>query len=653
MTLRKTLIATSALAFALQISAQQKFEMLYQLLPDMTTSQQYMELSDYAAYDTQWANTYLQLAIVCENTMVHVDPLTEIETAQFWSTNALRNLGLFEEYYKSGDAKKNYDYYQNLNIPKSGKSLEDSDVQSFVDQHRKTCSDFKDNSIAAYKAIEKSKSSYNACLDIYRSLVEKYRTREEALLCYDSKMKSQLNQLITSMNECNTAFATYRQTIRAYPIQNYRQISELVPIEKYRLDGLTTSDFYANRFNLWDFETWAKEFISEAESTVLPLREKMQKAITNKTSIDYDLRLQLRKNDKSSLAEMLFDYLDLSRAIAETSTAATGASNEVQKSLLCKNAMQINEAQEMLTNIAANVNERNVMIFSEFYQNNFNGEAGLKKYTESEKTRLNSLLKASLQKVDTDVSAERDYGYSTAAGKTPSFPLWIDTETQGNYITTQVAASSGGNIVVAGEKKTGNTIFVAEVDEDGKTLWFNEMPKTSKVKFLSSNGIERVVVIRQNELPQAVVFSNKGKQVAKFNVSEGKTAFVDRSAVTKQTLVANNYESTLANVALLDSMGGKKWDVDLSIVNQVVKYARSESGYLIVGLNSNKLVVSAVDLNGTVTTSRSVMSGIASVDDCSQSFANRIGIIATDTEGQRQYVVLDGAGQTLFSTKSK
>ncbi len=653
MTLRKTIIACAALTFASSIAAQRTFDDIYYSLSDMTTSQQILELTEYASSDPQWANTYLQLAIACENTMVHIDPLTEIETAQYWANNAVRNLGLFDEYYKSGEAKSYADYYQNLNIPHSGKNIEDADIKSFVEQHRTTCTDFRDKSLEAYKNIEKAKTHYIACMEIYRSIVDKYRSREDALLCYDNSMKTQLTQLASNMSNCNKYFAAYKQVIKVYPIQNYRQIAELVKIDRYRLDGLTGSDFYANRVNMWDYATWANDFISEAESDILPLREKMQKAYNDKTAIDNELRLLLRKNDKSGLAENVFDYLEMSRAIDATAKEARLAAPQQKKSLLCENALRVNEAQSLLTKIGEATSAHSVMIFNDFYQDNFSGEAGLRDYVKSEQTRLNTVFQTSLQGSIEGDSPEREYGYSTAAGKVPSIPLWPTDNAQGNYRTTHVVWADGENIIVAGTKKTGNVVFVAKVDQDGKTLWFNEIQKTSNVKCLSSNGVECVVVITQNELPQAVVYNNAGKQVASFNVNEGVPAFVDRSAVSKQTIAAHNYDGQPANVALIDSMGTKKWDVTLSIVSKAERYTQSENGFLVAGTNTNKLVVSSIDISGTVTTSRSVMSDIASVDDCSQTTAGRIALIATGLDGQRQYIVLDNQGQTLFTTKSK
>ena len=99
----------------------QKYSDIYDGLPNMTLDQQYNVLLDFQKSNPYFPNTYIQLGSICEKRMILFDPLKDNESVRFWAQNALLFYGNLKVYYKPGDIKSQWDYYENLHIPYRGR----------------------------------------------------------------------------------------------------------------------------------------------------------------------------------------------------------------------------------------------------------------------------------------------------------------------------------------------------------------------------------------------------------------------------------------------------------------------------------------------------------------------------------------------------
>lgn len=635
----KRLIKISIMALLLLSSnakAQKSYDDIFGLMPNWSLDQTYSELLDFQKRNPFFANVYIQLGIVSEKIMVHIDPLRDFETSQLWANNANLFIGNFGVYYKDGDVRSNDEYYGNLGIPYSGKRIEDADLKKFVEQHRVKCKSYKDTTALAFHAIEKSKQHYNQCITAFSALCDRYDNLNEALLRYDANLQKELEQLGRDIDACIAAFDEYKAIIKAYPILNYRQLYEFKTIETFRLDGLTNSDFYENRFTIWDYRKWIDQYFTTIKNDILPLREKVE-AINRKFvqgKAEYDANkpvninatpayndlfiFQLGRYDNSSLVRELFTYLDDRRelmAMAHDSLSLPVDSSTALINRKMRNIYRIcsslGETESALENLSASITPERIARFSDFFNTNYAGENGLKSYSANEKQFLNGVLDEVLVnfgKYMTIVEEQRAIEeYSVKTPRYAAVPLWVVSDNlresvKGQYITEKIVYDNYGRPqYVAGMKKGATPIaFVAKIENDRTTGWITEIKKTSSVNCLTANGQGCIVAVTQNNLPYSVTIDAKGKAANPVDINEGNVAFINYNDITKNTYSAFNEGGGGVSLCLTDSLGAKIWDVQLPQITQACSMAEVSDGLLVVGLNNNSAVVLLVSNDGVV-----------------------------------------------------
>lgn len=635
----KRLIKISLMAMLLVASnaaAQKSYDDIYASMPNLSHDQAYSELLDFQKRNPFFANVYLQLGIVSEKIMVLTDPLRDFETAQLWANNANLFIGNFGVYYKDGDVRSNDEYYANLGIQYSGKRIEEADLKRFVEKHKALCKNYKDTTALAFHAIEKSKHYYNQCVTSFGALCDRYENLNEALLQYDANLQKELEQLGRDIDACVAAFDEYKAIIKAYPILNYRQIYEFRTIETFRLDGLTNSDFYENRFTMWDYRKWIDQYFNTIKNDILPLREKIEainrKFVQGKAEYEgnkpvkinaepayNDLFIfQLGRYDNSSLVRELFTYLDNRRelmAMAHDSISLPIDSSATLINRKMRNIYRIcstlGDTELALENLSAAVTPERIARFSDFFNNNYAGENGLKSYSTNEKQFINSILYEVLRNFGHYMNIVEEQRtieeYSTKSTKYAAVPLWVVSPDQqqdikGQYITEKIVYDNYGRPqYVAGMKKGTTPIaFVAKIENDKSTGWITEIKKTSAVNCLTANGQGCIIAVTQNNLPYSVSLDANGKAGAPVDINEGSVAFINYNDITKNTFAAFNEGGGGVSLCLTDSLGAKMWDIRLSQLTEACAMAEVSDGLLVIGKNNNSAVVMLVASNGTI-----------------------------------------------------
>lgn len=411
------LIAMLCVAFACLSAKAQKYDDIYDELPNLSLDQAYSKLLNFQKKNPYFANTYVQLGMVCEHKMAHTDPLRDIESAQFWSDNAHLFFGNFIVFYKDGDLRSNDVYYENLNIPFAGKKLTEADLKAFVAAHEKKCRSFRDSTLLIYNAIAKSKSHYNHCIATFKSLCDKYASYNDLLLAYDKNIESEMKSLSTDIDSCVIAFDEYKRLIKSYPILNYRQVYDVKDIETFRLDGLTNSDFYDNRFFIWDYQKWVKEYREAIENAIKPLRKQVdeinamyaegKKEVEKGRALNVALQqpydelfvFKLGKYDNNSLVRELFAYLETRRQFYVMACDSITFNNDTTSALLNRKMRHIyntavgaKQAKASLNGVEPFITSERVARFADFFKKNYGGSAGVKSFVQEEPKQIDGQL---------------------------------------------------------------------------------------------------------------------------------------------------------------------------------------------------------------------------------------------------------------------
>ena len=155
--------------------------------------------------------------------------------------------------------------------------MTDEDLWKYVNERKQHCQNHCDSTLLIYAAIEGARLNYNKSIETYESICDEYYDMNEMLLRHDDKLAQKLNILKGYINKCEELFAEYKRLTKLYPIANYKQLYEKAPIETFRLEGLTNSDFFNNRFTIWDYSAWIDNLEKTLNSHIIPLRKEVDK----------------------------------------------------------------------------------------------------------------------------------------------------------------------------------------------------------------------------------------------------------------------------------------------------------------------------------------------------------------------------------------
>ena len=87
-----------------------------------------------------------------------------------------------------------------------------------------------------------------------------------------------LEELENSFDSTIYYLQNYQTAIKNYPIKNYNQKYKLLPIETYRLHGLTGSDFLKDEIPIWNYGTWVKNVRQVIKTDIEDMRNQINKA---------------------------------------------------------------------------------------------------------------------------------------------------------------------------------------------------------------------------------------------------------------------------------------------------------------------------------------------------------------------------------------
>lgn len=551
----------------------QKYDDIYDELPNLSLDQAYSKLLDFQKKYPYFANTYIQLGMICEHKMNLSDPLRDINSAQFWSENAHLFFGNFNVFYKEGDLRSNDVYYENLNIPFEGKKLKEEDLKHFVDAHEATCRNFRDTTMMIYTAIAKSKMHYNRCIKTFMAINEKYANYNELLLGYNNEVDKAMQSMANDIDSCVIAFGEYQRLIEAFPLLAYRQRYVMKDIQTFRLDGLTNSDFYENEFFMWDYKKWIDEYRGAIENAIKPLRREIDninamysdgkkelesgKALQTALKQPYDefFVFKLGKYDNSSLVRELFSYLEARRQYYVFAGDSLTLNTDTVPALmgrkmrhLYNTAVRANDAKEKLKAVDSYVTEDRVARFAEFFEKKYGGLSGLHSLQTTEPVAIDD----GLSKVFT-----RFVEYVDALAAQDSLKSFVD-ERKSNAVPAIEARDEINDIVRSVINNEDSSVAFCVVDSLGKhdmLLPVGAVAKVSHIQNVNDGAIvigtsdDGVVVLKVKDdasVAQRTVLPGSGMSVkALFRASAQEVCLFLVDADNKPHFVSVNTDAVL------------------------------------------------------------------------------------------------------------
>jgi len=497
---------TTKMAFSQEI----RYDDLYERLSTLNPNQAYTQLLAFQQQNPFFSNTYIQLGNVCEQKLKEIDPLRDFEQANYWSNNAVLFYNLFTVYLKDGDVRRNREYYANLLTPQSGKKIEQEDAVAFLQKRLSYCKSYKDTVALIYSALEKSKGYYNTCVQIFNDINVDYRNLNEALLKADTDFLKLLDSLNIQYSNSIDTFKVYQSLISKFPVGNYKQQYAVKPIETFRLDGITNSDFLVNNFFVWDYGKWVAKFKDTYGKDIVPLRKEIASIqdlfLSNRRklglvdtlspnerfkSFDEFFLFRLGKYDNNSIVRNLFEYHNTYQDLLISSKSslnnpADSSSVMMNRKLRYYHRLSVEHKNVVssLGNLVANIDSEKVLNHKDFFIKYYNGFDGLKGFVKSENDLVVALMSDNFLRLKSYLNKEQlqksSFGYAVGRQRVPLQPnfAFVGDKTNEPFVVYNVSYLKGNPQYVSGylNKPTKKPIaFVAKVDSSKAVEWVREV----------------------------------------------------------------------------------------------------------------------------------------------------------------------------------
>jgi len=609
------------------------YDDLYAKLPSLNLNQAYFKLFEYQKQNPFFANTYIQLGRVCELRMLEIDPLRDFEQTNYWAQNAVLFYNLFTVYAKEGDVRRNREFYANLVTPADGKKIEQEDVMAFLRIRLAFCKSYCDTVALAYHILAKSKEYYNRSVQIFTDINNSFSNLNEALLRTDEGFLKLLDSLSIQFNSSVDSFKAYQNIISRFPVGRYNQQFTPKPIETFRLDGITNSDFLDDNFTVWDYDRWIKDYRKVYSNDIIPLRKEISDIqelfMSNKRKLslldtvsrddkfksfdDYFL-FRLGKYDNSSLVRELFVYLESNQNLLVSSKLALNNPNDTSSSLMNRKlryynrlALEHKKAMNSLDLFKNSIDSDRVANHKAFFDKYYNGISGLEAFSNAESLAMKKLMGENFEKFKRYLQNERmlkmSYGYTKGRQKIPQAPNYslVGNATNEPFIVYSVSYAQEKPAFVGGYMNKPSrkpSAFVAKVDENSNAEWVKEIGNSPSLEqgdcarfiFGFTNGCLALVSGKEGDASRnsLVRLDAKGGIMFKKPVDETSTpCFLQFDEITQNSLLGFGQPTSEAisvfypiSLSLVDSVGTAVWKSEIPVKGFLVDAVKADDKFL-------------------------------------------------------------------------
>jgi hypothetical protein len=579
------LLQPLAIAFALllqpQVSYSQRnlrYKDVYKVVTEKEKEEAYSLLLVYQKQDPYFANTYLQLGMIAQYWSKDYDALTSLKDVEYFIYNTGLYYGLANAKIDAKEIRKNDKYYLNIDRFKNAEKLNFEEVKAYINELIEANTEYKKNVYIVTNYFNSSIKHYNKCITIFKDINRKNNKIKDIYMTAGPEFTQQLNELESSFDSTIYYLQNYQTAIKNYPIKEYNQKYKLLPIETYRLHGLTGSDFLQDEIPIWDYGTWVKDVKKVINSDISNIRKDINTAddLLNKNTnlllqtnefkedfglknIDSRLKFKIGKYDHKSFLLHLFNYkeskvnlLALMKKPINNPYDSLISYSLIQKARYYENI--INEKQQcdsLNKNIVKNIDAYDLNKYNDFFTNKYGGEAGLKNYSNNETKLLNKQLESSLDNYKTYVISPNNNQYDSINYKAKEIYLRktipdFENAKKGDYYTVDYVKSGrdyyvSGFIVTAKGKAQP---FIAKTTRLTDIKWLKILPAKSNACGTNIRVMEQGCELLVTSL-DGTKFSNKiytfddlGKQKEKADLNlSGYPRYFSFNEINQQYLL--------------------------------------------------------------------------------------------------------------------
>ena len=616
-----------------------KYKDIYEKIGNEPAEHTLLKLNEYQAAVPEFPNTYVQTGIIQWAWLQEEDPFLNYTYVRQLIYNTKLYLGLAISKIQSDEAevKKNAKYYANLGVG-DAKTVTQEAVLNMLNEIMDKVKEYDEHVTVIIENFNLAIDKYNTCTETFKQIMGHQSNYKNLLVTNSPQLREELKKLSSDYDSVMLCFGIFKNELANYPIKQYNQQLDIKPIDTYRLEGLTSSNFIQPTIPVWDYQGWVKEAtkildgnISEIKNNsvsdikalrarVADLQEKNAETDSIQTVNPSNKLVNLtEKYDYESLLSTTMRY---EAAKANLQIASLRSTNNIENPDAFKSDynqkgayyydlyLMDRNCRNALATMDSRINEKSLTLHEQSIAALYGDKNRFKSSFKSEQEKeLDGINAKNLEHFKTftveqfapaGVSFEHGGKTITAAPTQTTFAEAV----AGDYTTTYTCKNSSGARYIAGYRKTGDnaaTAFIAKSETDEQLSWIKD------VAFLPGgfNSIVQIFPIRTggflllvanvngaNVKSAVIKMDNEGKQLSKTDLTT--TLFptcLTYDDINETVAVAakgsqGNYDTQSDDDAVLETivLGQKQSSFSpyFKLKGKIADVVKAASGYILV-----------------------------------------------------------------------
>lgn len=303
----KKIITLLVVLSATALMAQPSYKYLLAHMPEFSDGEALYRIKEYQTYYPKQAHPYYLMANIHYRTFAKEHPLLNYLELSSAIYNMILYYGNCSHFIHDESIKK--EWY--LETAVDGKVSEET-IVAFTQKRLNEAKDLRTKVDELHTSYLQLVQDYDSCLMEMSVLSQHYGGEKEAQLLIDDSDMALLNRMIRRARQLPKEIERYKKALDAYPIQGYQPQFIFRPINHFRMEGMTTSDFLQNEVLLWDFVTWGEAFLATHEHKTLPYLQSLEQEYMRQSKA-WDAAAESKPN---TVILNMIDYRDEGSAMA-------------------------------------------------------------------------------------------------------------------------------------------------------------------------------------------------------------------------------------------------------------------------------------------------------------------------------------------------
>ncbi len=614
----------------LLLSQDVKYKDLMEMLPKQSDITKHNMLKAYQQQDPYHANTYYQLANVAYRLAQTIDPLKQYEEYNYFARHTEIYLGLCRNYLDSRNMRQQRDYYKDIELPEDARKVEEEHVRAYIKQQLKEVKSMRNDIDNIYKYFNASINNYTKSNSLFRKINGSFSKIKNIYLKADNQLISDINKVEKYYDSTVYYLNAFQKALKKRPIQNYNQQYQVLPIITYRLEGLTTADFFNNTFNIWNYRAWTDSLLTTIQNPVVKLREDIrvqQKLINeefnklkyaqkkgkkiNPFRVDEKLTNRIGKYDFNSMVVNLFNYEEdrinywAYGKLGYNSTARAKSYPLQQRCINYYNLYtRFKSTQKKYNIFINNITDENIEKYEDFIKEEFGNSKNFintlktenkedKRFFKGALINLKKFTENTIQPTDTTTTKCKKYDIPVQIGKAA-------IKTNGIAVKTNEIERVSSYRYIAGyiipQKDTLKKAFLAKIT-DSACVWIktykNKTQQTTATNIETTDNGCRMIISTKNDTGGIAnthyKIDHAGKTIEKVNLTpDYLPVYFNYDEINQNYIIA--YQKTAYEAKQLDTLRielrndtieNAIWTKSIALKGNLIEIIKTNEDYLV------------------------------------------------------------------------